>query len=123
MKAQKLSRPRKNRELIKNFAKHQEKKLVNAHLSKELRSELGTRSLPVRTGDTVLVTKGKHAGWQKKVVKVNLKKKKVQIEGLKTTKTDSTEIFHYIHPANLVITSLGERGDRKKIFDRVKKET
>ena len=114
----KYSRPRKNREAFRNLAYHQRKRLLNVHLSKELREELHTRSLPVRKGDTVLVVKGKHSGWQKKVIKISLKKIKVQIEGIKTTKTDSTEIFHWIAPSNCVITGLGERDDRKKIFER-----
>ncbi|MHA2336569.1 MAG: 50S ribosomal protein L24 [Candidatus Hodarchaeales archaeon] len=118
----KYTRPRKNREVLRKLPYHRRKRLMNVHLSKELREELHTRSLPVRKGDTVIVTKGKNAGWQKKVIKVNLKKMKVQIEGIKTTKTDSTEIFHYIHPSNLVITSLGERDDRKKMFERFSKE-
>lgn len=117
----KYTRPRKNREFLRNLSKYQKKRLMNVHLSKELREEIGTRSLPVRKGDTVLVTKGKHAGWQKKVIRVSLKKGKVQIEGLKTTKTDSTEIFHYVHPANLIITQLAERDDRKRILERVGK--
>ena len=118
----KYSRPKRNRQFLRNLSKYQKKRFMNVHLSKELREELNTRSLPVRKGDTVLVTKGKHAGWQKKVVRVSLKKRRVQIEGLKTTKTDSTEIFHYIHPANLIITQLADRDDRKKIIERVKEQ-
>ena len=92
---------------------------MNVHLSRELRNELKTRSLPVRKGDTVVVKNGKNAGWQKKVIKVNLKQMKVQNEGIKRVKTDSTEIFQYIHPSNLVITALANRDDRKKILERI----
>ena len=114
----KYSRPRKNREVFRNLPYHQRKRLLNVHLSKELREEIHTRSLPVRKGDTVLVVKGKHSGWQKKVIKVSMKKMKIQIEGIKTTKTDSTEIFHWIEPSNCVITNIERNDDRKKMFER-----
>ena len=111
-------RPARNRSVIRELPLHKRKRLMNVHLSRELRNELKTRSLPVRKGDTVVVKNGKNAGWQKKVIKVNLKQMKVQIEGIKRVKTDSTEIFQYIHPSNLVITALANRDDRKKILER-----
>ena len=105
--------------MVKDLPLHKRKRLLNVHLSRELRAELKTRSLPVRKGDTVVVKHGKNAGWQKKVIKVSLKHMKVQIEGIKRVKTDSTEIFQYIHPSNLVITALADRDDRKKILERI----
>jgi len=115
----KYSRPGPNRRAVREMGKHERKRLMNVHLSRELRGELKTRSLPVRKGDTVLVLKGKHAGWQKKVIRVNLKKIKLQIDGLKSQKTDGTEIFYYLHPSNLVLTALAKREDRKAVLERI----
>ena len=115
----KLSRPASNRKVKREAPYHQAKKYFNVHLSTDLREKHGTRSLPVRKDDTVLILRGKFAGLQKRVTTVNFKKRKVKIEGIKTTKTDGTEIFHYIEPSNCILTSLGKIDDgRKKLIDR-----
>ncbi|MHA2363373.1 MAG: 50S ribosomal protein L24 [Candidatus Hodarchaeales archaeon] len=115
----KYTRPSSNRRKYKQVPYHMRKKHFSVHLSRELRVKYGTRSLPVRKGDTVLITKGKYAGFQKKISQVSLKKRKVQIEGIKSTKTDGTEIFHYLEPSNLVLLSLGRIDDkRKKLIER-----
>lgn len=115
----KFTRPARNRKFLKDLDKSRRKRLMNAHLSSELREELKTRSLPLRPGDTVRVVRGKNKGLVKKVLKVSLKKNQVQIEGIKTTKTDSTEIFHWIEPSNLIITQISQRGERKEILERI----
>lgn len=104
---QKYTRPATNRRKQREASYHKRRKAFSVHLSRELREKYQTRSLPVRRGDTVLITRGKYAGFQKKVSKVSYKKQKVQVEGVKTTKTDGTEIFHYIEPSNLLLLTLG----------------
>ncbi len=115
----KYSRPATNRRKIREAPYHQRKKSFSVHLSRELRQKYGVRSLPVRKDDTVLITRGKYSGIQKKISRLSMKKRKVQIEGIKTTKTDGTEIFHYIEPSNLLLMTLGKIDDkRKKIIER-----
>ena len=113
------SRPYQNR-LAKRTAPYHKKKVVfNVHLTKDLKSKHGIRHLPVRKDDTVIILRGKYAGIQKRVTNVSFKKGRIQIEGVKTTKTDGTEIFHYIEPSNCMITALGKLdAGRKAIIDR-----
>ena len=115
----KISRPAQNRRIKRNIPYHQRKKDLNVHLSKELREKYGFRSLPVRKDDTVFILRGKFRGLEKRVSRVSLKKRKIQIEGVKMTKTDGTEIFFWLEPSNCLITNFGKIDDgRKKIMDR-----
>ena len=67
----------------------------------------------------VSILRGKFAGLNKRVTNVSFKKGKIQMEGIKTTKTDGTELFHYIDPSNCVITSLGKLDEgRRAILTR-----
>ena len=113
------SRPYKNRLVRRTVPYHHKKAVFNVHLSKDLRSKYGVRTLPVRKDDNVSILRGKFAGLNKRVTRVSFKKGKIQMEGIKTTKTDGTELFHYIDPSNCVITSFGKLDDgRKVIIDR-----
>jgi large subunit ribosomal protein L24 len=119
----KYVRPAQNRRAKRETPYHQRKKDFNVHLSSDLRKKYGIRSLPVRKDDTVLIMRGKFSGLQKRVAHVSLKKRKVQIEGVKMTKTDGTEIFFWLEPSNLLLTNLGKIDDgRKKIIDRKKSD-
>ena len=115
----KYVRPAQNRKVKREAAYHQRKNDFNVHLSTDLREKYNTRSLPVRRDDTVLILRGKFTGIQKRVTRISYKKRKIQIEGVKMTKTDSTEIFFWLDPSNVLITSLGKIDDgRKKLIDR-----
>ena len=115
----KYSRPYKNRLSRRTAPYHHKKAVFNVHLSKDLRSKHGVRALPVRKDDTVSILRGKFAGLSKRVTHVSFKKAKLQCEGIKTTKTDGTEIFHYVDPSNCLITSFGKLDEgRRAIIQR-----
>ena len=113
------SRPSRNRVYKRDLPYHHRKAVFNVHLSKDLRSKYGIRALPIRKDDTALILRGKFAGLQKRVTNVSFKKSKIQLEGIKTTKTDGTELFHYVDPSNCLLTSIGKLDSgRKAIIDR-----
>lgn len=115
----KYSRPARNRKAKREAPYHHRKAVFNVHLSKDLRSKHGIRALPIRKDDTALITRGKFAGLSKRVTHINFKKSKIQMEGIKTTKTDGTEIFHFIDPSNCILTSFGKLDEgRRKIIER-----
>ena len=105
--------PRKQRRRLFKAPLHVRQKLVAAHLSKELREELGTRSLPVRKGDTVKVMRGKFRGKQGKVVRVDLRRVRVYVEGLTVKKADGREVLVPIHPSNLLIVDVDRSDERR----------
>ena len=115
----KYSRPAQNRRARREAPYHQRKNDFNVHLSSDLREKYGCRSLPVRKDDTVRIMRGKFAGLQKRIAHVSLKKRKIQIEGVKMTKTDGTEIFFWLEPSTVLLTNLGKIDDgRKRLIDR-----
>ena len=114
--------PRKQRKRFFNAPLHRRQKLVSAPLSPELREKYGVRRLPVRKGDTVRIMRGSWAGHEGKVLKVDLSKLRINIEGVTVMKADGTPKFYPIHPSNVMIISLDLSDDyRKGIIERKQK--
>ncbi|OLS28543.1 MAG: 50S ribosomal protein L24P [Candidatus Heimdallarchaeota archaeon LC_2] len=117
-------KPKKQRLFQFNPPRHETHKLLSANLSISLRETKGFRSLPLRKGDTVTITRGDMKGKSGKVMKVDLSKQRVYVDKIVKRKTDNTEIPFPIHASNLVITNIIEK-DRKRlelINRRIKKE-
>ncbi len=92
---------------------------MSAHLSKELREKYKRRSLPVRKGDEVEIMRGEFKKKRGKVLRVDLKKYKVYVEGITRKRTDGTERLVPIHPSNLMIVNLNLQDKRRvKILER-----
>ncbi|MEM0006999.1 MAG: 50S ribosomal protein L24 [Candidatus Bathyarchaeia archaeon] len=118
----KTSKPSKQRKMLFQAPDHIRYKHFSAPLSPELRKSYGTRSLPVRSGDTVRVLRGDHKGFEGKVARVDRKKFKIYIEGLTREKVDGSTVFVPIHPSKVMITKLNlDDKWRKKILERRKK--
>jgi len=112
-------KPTKQRKKTEEMPLHQRKRLVSAHLSKELRDSLKRRSLPVRKGDTVRIVRGKYRGKTGKVAKVDLRKARVYIEKLTRKKVDGTEVLIPFNASNLMVIGI-DRSDEKRIRHRKK---
>ncbi|MCD6381895.1 MAG: 50S ribosomal protein L24 [Candidatus Aenigmarchaeota archaeon] len=112
--------PRKQRKYRYNAPLHIRQKLVSAHLSKELRNELGIRSLPVRKNDRVKIMRGKFKGKEGNVTKVDLKKLKIYVDVAKVKKANGQEIEVPVDPSNVMIVGLNR--DDKKRLKRIKKK-
>jgi len=96
-------KPRKKRKYIANAPLHIRRKLMAAHLSKELRKRYQRRSFPVRKGDTVKVMGGNFKNSVGKVSRVDLKNYVVYVENAQMNKRDGTKTFYPINPSNLLI--------------------
>ena len=113
--------PKKQRKAVYQSPLHRRRKMLVAPLSPQLRGEYGVRNLPVRKGDTVLIMRGDHIGVEGKVVRVDTKKFKIFIEGVKITKADGSERLVPIHPSKVMITKLDLSDSyRKQILERKK---
>ena len=111
--------PRKQRKAYFQAPLHRRQKLVTAPLSRELREKYGVRRLPVRKGDKVKVMRGDFKGRVGEVVRVDLKRVALHIDGILLNKADGTQVFRPIHPSNVMIVSLNLNDDwRKKIIER-----
>lgn len=113
--------PRKQRKYSANAPLHIKRKLLSANLSKELRKKYGKRNIPARKGDTVKITKGKFKKKQGKIVKVNIKTSRIEIEGIQVKKQDGSKVNVKIQPSNLQIIEL--YSEDKKRMKNLKVET
>lgn len=79
----KSSQPRKQRKFLYTAPLHLRRKIVAAHLSKELRQKFKIRSFPLRKGDEVEVMRGKQKKQRGKISRIDLQKYQVFVEGVK----------------------------------------
>lgn len=114
--------PRRQRYGLYNAPLHLRRKLLNAKLSPELQKKLGVKRLPVRRGDTVLIMRGDYKGVTGKVVRVDLKKMRIYVEGATRTNSRGQTVYYPIHPSKVMITDvdLSDKA-RQRIIDRRKK--
>ena len=115
----KTRQPRKQRKFLYNAPLHLRGKIMAATLSNELRNKYGVRSLPIREGDKVRVMRGDFKGKEGKVVDVDLKRYRINVEGATQKKVNGTEVFYPLHPSNVMIVGLNLDDERrKKIIER-----
>ena len=105
--------PRKQRKALYNAPAHARGKHLSATLSKDLRADLGKRSLPVRTGDKVRVLRGDFKGHEGEVLDVDYGSYKVTIEEVTLSKPDGTAVFVPVDPSNLMIIDADTKDDRR----------
>jgi len=114
-----VTKPSKQRKRFFQAPNHRRHKHFAAHLSPELRASHGVRALPVRSGDTVLMMRGDHKGFEGKITRVDRKKYRIYVEGLTRETVDGTTTFVPIHPSKVMITRLNlDDKWRKKILER-----
>jgi len=105
--------PRKQRKALYTAPLHIRRKIMSANLSKDLRGDIGKRSLPIRVGDKVQVVRGDFKGHEGKVESVDAKKYKVTVEGVTLSKPDGNAVSLPIHPSNLMIIEADLKDERR----------
>ena len=111
--------PRKQRKARFQAPLHVRHKLMGVTLSEELRERYDTRSLPVKKGDTVLVMRGDFKEQEGKVEKVDLKNYRLFIDGVSVQKPDGNQIYHPVHPSNVMMVELDlEDEERNQVLER-----
>ena len=100
------TQPRKQRKYRHEAPLHIRHKFLSAHLSNELRKKHGMKSLPVRKDDEVLIMRGTFAKKKGKILKVNVRKGKVTVEGITRKKVDGTKLNVYLDPSKVQIIAL-----------------
>ena len=105
--------PRKQRKALYNAPAHARGKHLSASLSKDLREKVGTRTLPLRSGDKVRVLRGDFKGHEGEVLTVDYTSYKVTVEDVTLAKPDGTTTFLPVDPSNLVIIDADLKDDRR----------
>ena len=120
----KSSKPKVQRKWHHTKPLHTSRKEFSGHLSKELRRELGRRSLEIRKGDTVKVMRGgeKYSGKSGKAIGFKAPKKQVLIEGIMRKKVSGKEIHVPFKASNLLITAIEDKDPRRLKGKKTKKQ-
>jgi len=118
-------KPNKQRKELYNAPLHRKRKQIAAHLEENLLLKYDRRSIPIIKGDTLMVMRGSFKGHEDKVVKVNVKKRNLEIEGITMAKADGNKIPKPIHASNVLITKLNltDKWRRKKLERNLSEET
>merc|ERR1712098_399481 len=94
------------------------RKIMSAHLNKDLSQKYHVKSMPIRKDDEVIVVRGSNAGREGKVIQVYRKKYVVHIERVTREKSNGSTVNVGIHPSNVMITKLKLDKDRRAILER-----
>jgi large subunit ribosomal protein L24 len=92
--------------MLYTASSHLLSKQLGSHLAKDLKDKYHCKSLRVVEGDGVKVLRGEFKGIEGKVTKVSTEKRGIAIEGIKREKLKGGNVDIYIHPSNVIITSL-----------------
>ncbi len=116
--------PRKQRKYLAKAPIHIKRKLLSAHLSKELRKKYQRRSFPLRKGDSVRIMRGSFRGKTGKIAGLDLRRKKVSIEGIQRAKRDGTKVNIFFDSSNLQVQELNldDKERIKSVERKIKKE-
>jgi len=98
--------PSKQRKYRDNAPLHIKDKLVSANASQELRDELGTRTVKVRTGDRAKVMRGDEAGAEGIINNIDRENTVVYIDGIDNERNDGSLQQKALRPSNLQIVAL-----------------
>merc|ERR1712178_561423 len=94
------------------------RKIMSAHLNKELHQKYHVKSMPIRKDDEVIVVRGINRGREGKVIQVYRKKYVIHIERVTREKSNGSPVNVGIRPSNVMITKLKLDKDRRAILDR-----
>ena len=100
------TKPKKQRKYRIKSPLHIKQKLVHAHLSKDLRKKYGKRNIGLRKGDKIKIMRGKFRKHEGKVAAVDIRKTRIFVDGVETTKKDGTKRQVPLEPSNLMIVEL-----------------
>ncbi len=98
--------PSKQRKYRENAPLHVKDKLISANMDKELREELDTRNITIRTGDRAKVMRGDHKGREGIINRIDRDKGVVFIEGIQNERQDGSKSQLPIRPSNIQLTAL-----------------
>lgn len=110
--------PSKQRKYRDNAPLHVKDKLVSSNASQELRDELGTRTVKIRTGDRARVMRGDNKGSEGIINNIDRENAVVYIDGIDNERNDGSLQQKALRPSKLQIVALNvEDPDRLEKFE------
>jgi large subunit ribosomal protein L24 len=114
MPVSRSTQPRKQRRAAARAPDHRARKMVTSHLDGDLLVKYNRRSLPVVLGDTVKVLRGSFKGHTDKVIEIDVKKRRIRVEGVTLLQADGTKVPRPLDASNVVITKLNLADPRRR---------
>ncbi|WP_409199552.1 50S ribosomal protein L24 [Methanobrevibacter sp. DSM 116169] len=105
--------PRKQRKARYDAPLHKRQNYMSSNLSKELREQVGVRSLPIKVGDKVKVLRGDFKQQEGKVISITHRNYKVTVDGVVLNKPDGNAVYVPLDPSNLMIIDADLDDDRR----------
>ena len=98
--------------------------MLAAHLAEDLMLRYKRRSIQVIKGDTVKIMRGSYRGRVGKVRRANVRKQRIEVEGITITKVDGKQVPYPVHPSNVMITKLNltDPWRRRKLEEKLSEE-
>ncbi|MFA4960541.1 MAG: 50S ribosomal protein L24 [Candidatus Pacearchaeota archaeon] len=112
--------PRKQVKYRANAPNHILKTFMAAPLDKSLKMRHKRNSIEVRKDDEVKVMRGKYKGKQGKVLECDIKRTRVQIDGISKQKKSGDKVPIWFNPSKIKIISLYDKDEKR--FKTTKKE-
>ncbi|MCK5321081.1 50S ribosomal protein L24 [Candidatus Pacearchaeota archaeon] len=106
--------PRKQIKFRANAPNHIKRTFMGATLDKSLREKYGRRSIEVRKGDEVKIMRGNFKGKQGKVGVVDIKRTRIQVDGIQRTKKGGEKLETWFNPSKVKIIILNVE-DKKRL--------
>lgn len=106
MKQPTSTKARKQRKWRLKAPLHTKRKMLSSNLTKELREKYNRSSISIRKGDVVTIKRGTFKGESGEVTRVDMKKLKINVEGVTIKKADGSETGRSIDPSNVQIKEL-----------------
>jgi len=102
--------------------RHLAYKASSVHLSRELRAKHGFRSLPVRTGDRIMIVKGDYKGVEGDVNRVDRVKGRVYVSGVYRENARGEQRLVPIPLNSVILVKIDEKDKwRKRVLERKSK--
>ena len=108
------NQPRKQIKFRANAPNHIKRTFMGATLEKSLREKYGRRSIEVRKGDEVKIMRGNFKGKQGKVGTVDIKRTRIQVDGIQRTKQGGEKLETWFNPSKIKIIILNA-DDKKRL--------
>jgi large subunit ribosomal protein L24 len=99
--------------------RHLAYKASSVHLSRELRSKYGFRSLPIRAGDRVLIIRGDYKGVEGDVSRVDRAKGRVYVSGVYRENARGEQRLIPIPLSSVILVKIEDKDEwRRRLIER-----
>jgi len=105
----KSKKPSKQHKALFNSKNHQRSKLLTCRLADFVQEEFGIKRIPIRTGDSVRITKGEFKDFEGEVIRLDRKKRLAYLKEVQFSKSDGTNYSVPLAISKLIITRFGGR--------------